>query len=92
VFVENAGWKIDQFRIATGEVLGAAGSDANLEAEDCLQRRGEIEIGTDEFPKHSGRMRNVVLNYSDPKRNAKAGQTKPAAVSTKRIEPDDIPF
>jgi hypothetical protein len=91
VFVENAGWKIDQFRIATGEVLGAAGSDANLEDTDCIQRRGEVEIGTDEFPKNSGRMRNVVVGYIDPKRNSPKAAVA-AAVPVKRADPDDIPF
>jgi hypothetical protein len=90
-FTENSGWKIDQFRIATGEVLGAAGSDASIEAEDCIQRRGEVDIGNDEFPKGSGRTRNVVAGYIDPKRSAPE-QPKGGSPKVKPADPDDIPF
>lgn len=95
VFVDNAGWKIDQFRIATGEVLGAAGSDATLEADDCVQRRGEVEIGHDEWPLNSGRIRNIVVSYTDPKRSGPAAGSKAATevpIPQKPKVPDDIPF
>lgn len=92
-FTENSGWKIDQFRISSGEVLGAAGSEASLEADDCLQRRGELELGTQEFPKDSGRMRNYVVGYLDPKKTPVTAPVQPAPVPGNPLEnPDDIPF
>jgi hypothetical protein len=94
-FIENSFWKIDQFRIATGEKLGAAGSNANFEAEDCIQRRGEVEIGTNEFPKNSGRMRNQVVSYIDPSQSAAANKAREKAGALpkpKLPDPDNIPF
>ena len=86
IFAKNSYWKIDQFRIATGEKLGAAGSDADLEAEDCVGRRGEVEIGTDEY---QGRTRNQVLTYIAPVAKNAIGEHSPKA---KRRDPDVIPF
>ena len=93
-FIDTAYWKIDQFRIGTGEKLGAAGSDAGLEAEDCIQRRGEVEIETNEFPVGSGRKRNRVVSYIDPTQRAAGkglGQPTPAA-KAKLPDPDNIPY
>lgn len=85
--------RIDMFRMATGEVLGAAGSDVNIEPEDFIGRRGLCIIETTEF---QGAKRNTV-NYNGyvirPK-SAQGGaapvpaQARPAAST----EPDDIPF
>ena len=93
-FIENSYWKIDQFRIATGEKLGAPGSDAGLEPEDCIQRRGELEIGTNEFPKGSGRMRNQVVSYIDPTQRAAAKMAAGATpvAKSKVPDPDNIPY
>lgn len=95
VFTENAFWKIDQFRIATGEALGKPGSDMSLEADDCVQRRGEVSIGIDEFPKGSGRQRNVVLEYINPSLNgpvAPKSATAPSVPKGAPADPNDIPF
>jgi hypothetical protein len=95
-FVENAFWKIDQFRIATGEKLGRPGSEIVLEADDCIQRKGEVAIDIDEFPKNSGHKRNIVVEYINPSTNgplpasAAGPGTGPKAQS--KAEPNDIPF
>lgn len=94
-FVENSYWKIDQFRIATGEVLGAPGSKMSLEADDCIQRRGTVSIDINEFPVGSGRKRNIVVEYIDSKQNGPmpaSPATGSGAVPAAKAEPDDIPF
>jgi hypothetical protein len=91
-FVENSFWKIDQFRVATGEVLGTPGSNVSLEADDCVQRRGEVSISTDEWPKGSGRKRNVVVEYINPAMNGPAPASAAATGPKGRPEPDNIPF
>jgi hypothetical protein len=94
-FAENSFWKIDQFRVATGEVLGKPGSEMSLEPDDCIQRRGEVSIDIDEFPKNSGRKRNVVLEYINPSTNGPApapGSGPVTGPKPEKPEPDDIPF
>jgi hypothetical protein len=93
-FVENSYWKIDQFRVATGEVLGKPGSDMSLEPDDCIQRRGQVSIDIDEFPKGSGRKRNIVAEYINPATNGTmpAPGSGPGTGPKARSEPDDIPF
>jgi hypothetical protein len=88
VFTENAFWKIDQFRLCTGEVLGKPGSNASLEADDCVQRRGQVSVGSDEFPKGSGRNRNIVMEYMNPKTSGPI----PATPAPRQPDPDNIPF
>jgi hypothetical protein len=99
VFVENSFWKIDQFRVATGETLGTPGSNVSLEADDCVQRRGEVSVDIDEWPVNSGRKRNIVVEYINPATNGPAPATgsamngpAPATGPKGRPEPSDIPF
>jgi hypothetical protein len=101
VFVPNAYWKIDQFRIATGEKLGKPGSDASLEADDCIQRKGLVALSIETW---DGRERNKVSEYLDPATNIvherKSAPPPPATPTAKpykprpdlRPEPNDIPF
>jgi hypothetical protein len=93
-FVENSFWKIDQFRISTGEKLGTPGSNVSLEADDCIQRRGTVSIDIDEFPKNSGRKRNVVVEYINPSVNGPmpAAGSAPGTGPKPPTEPDNIPF
>lgn len=62
VFTESAYWKIDQFRIATGELLDGE-AKVMFEAEDCIDRQGWCTLGIDQY---QGRRKNVVLGYIDP--------------------------
>lgn len=83
--------RIDQFRMATGEVLGAAGTDVSIEPEDFIGRRGLCIIETTEY---QGAKKNSV-NYNGyvirPK-SAQAAAPVPAARASNDTEPDDIPF
>jgi len=96
VFVKEAYWKIDAFRISSGEVLSSTGK-VSFEAEHCIGREGWCELVVDEF---EGRQRNKVHQYLFPKKDAAKGATPgavPAAHSGPKTyndlgEPDDIPF
>jgi hypothetical protein len=55
-------WKIDAFRVATGETL-ERGKTASFEYEDCLSREGRLLLKVAEF---EGRERNKVGTYVDP--------------------------
>jgi hypothetical protein len=61
-FVPNSYWKIDAFRIATGEKL-VQGQTARFESEDCLDRSGRVWLAVE---KYGGRSRNKVGEYVDP--------------------------
>jgi hypothetical protein len=84
VFTKNAFWKIDQFRLSTGEKL-ITGQKVNLEAEDCVDRRGKCHLYIDTF---EGRSRNKVDAYLPPGSN---GESQPQ-ISGGGNDPDDIPF
>ena len=98
VFTPKAFWKIDHFRIATGEKL-VEGQKVNFEAEDCIGREGRCHMIVDTF---EGKTRNKVEDYlppttisSDP---TKPGTGTKGTEAVKGInlnefgEPDDIPF
>jgi hypothetical protein len=61
-FVPNSFWKIDAFRIATGEQL-VQGQTADFQAEDCLDRAGRVSLTVE---KYEGRNRNKVEEYLAP--------------------------
>jgi len=90
VFVESAFWKIDAFRVATGEKL-VEGQKVNFEAEDCIDRRGRCHLYVDTY---EGRTRNKVDSYLQPEETtivpAKMGP-KPGSRSSSE-DPDDINF
>lgn len=90
VFTEKAFWKIDQFRIATGEKLDSS-AKVNFEAEHCEGRTGQCHLITETF---EGRSRNRVEAYLFPSATKGTGAAKAAGrpVPTAGIEPDDIPF
>ena len=83
-------WKIDAFRIATGEKL-VPGQTVAFEAEDCVDRSGRVWLTVESY---RGRKRNKVGEYLDP--NA---ENSPAAAPPKKEPPplseelgdDDIP-
>jgi hypothetical protein len=96
VFTQNAFWKIDQFRLATGEKL-VNGQKVNFEAEDCIGRKGRCHLIVDTF---DGRTRNKVDSYLPPavastplKPGTNPEKAAGVAVSLNELgEPDDIPF
>lgn len=86
VFSENAYWKIDAFRQATGEVL-AGGEKVSFEAEDCIDRTGWCKLEIDTY---QGRSRNKVAAYLDPAlMDPKKTGTAPAAAASAAPAPDN---
>jgi hypothetical protein len=61
-FVPKSYWKIDAFRVATGESL-VPGQTARFEAEDCIDRQGKVWLTIETY---QGRQRNKVGEYLDP--------------------------
>ena len=61
-FVPNSFWKIDAFRIATGEQL-VQGQTVDFQAEDCVDRSGRVSLTVE---KYEGRSRNKVEEYLPP--------------------------
>ena len=61
-FTPKSFWKIDAFRIATGEKL-TPGHTVSFEAEDCIDRDGKVWLTVENF---QGRNRNKVGEYLDP--------------------------
>jgi hypothetical protein len=92
VFTPKAFWKIDQFRLSTGEVI-VAGKPFTLEAEDCIDRQGILHLIIDSTGR---RPKNKVSEYLSPPvpKTAPAAATAAVvvAVADKDAEPDDIPF
>jgi hypothetical protein len=62
VFTENAYWKIDAFRICTGETL-TEGQKVSFEADDCIDRQGRVYLIVETYEK---RTRNKVGEYLPP--------------------------
>ena len=62
VFDPNSFWKIDAFRVCTGEKL-VEGQKVNFEAEDCLDRKGRCFLKTTTY---EGRTRNEIDQYLPP--------------------------
>jgi hypothetical protein len=93
VFTEKAYWKIDQFRVATGENL-TNDQKVMFEAEDCIDREGWLTLGIDQY---EGRRKNVVLGYIDPALldpQVRAAGSKPAhsAAGVQKELKDDLNF
>jgi hypothetical protein len=62
VFTPKSYWKINAFRISTGETL-VQGQTASFESEDCLDRTGKVRLMIE---KYQGRDRNRVEEYIEP--------------------------
>jgi hypothetical protein len=86
-FTEKAYFRIDQFRVATGDKL-VPGQEAILEAEDCIGRHGRVVLKIDNY---QGRARNKVDFYvTDQVRSTKTATTP---VGKNELgEPGDVPF
>jgi hypothetical protein len=102
VFVEGATWKIDTFRIATGEKL-QPGVKSSLEANECIGRKGRLTLGVDTY---QGRLKNKVEAYLEPEEPTSSASTlsqvplkisavrkkSSSAVAVAEAEPNEIPF
>jgi hypothetical protein len=104
-FTAGASWRIDAFRLSSGEILKGT-VEANLEAEDCIGRKGQCSIVTETY---NGRTRNKVDAYLLPNTPGGAasgtGAPPPTAPPAPKFSqpnpnpgkdadgaPDDIPF
>src|SRR6516162_6787964 len=82
VFDPNSFWKIDAFRVCTGEKL-VEGQKVNFEAEDCIDRKGRCHLCIDTY---EGKTRNKVNAYLPPPLEG----SKPSLVKPRPSEdPDD---
>jgi hypothetical protein len=72
-FTPKSYWKIDHFRVATGETL-VPGQTVRFEAENCLERSGKVLLMVDRY---QGRDRNKVEDYIDP-----SGESPPPSSAT----------
>jgi hypothetical protein len=77
VFTERAFWKIDAFRVCTGDVL-VRGQSVEFDATDCLDRGGKCYVIVDTY---EGRSRNKVGEYLDPAMLKEEPQQKPTQKS-----------
>lgn len=84
VFTQRAFWRIDDFRVSTGEKL-VPGQKVNFEAEDCIDRRGRCHLFVDVY---EGKSRNKVEAYLPPASSAKPGTPGKNEFG----EPNDIDF
>ena len=85
VFTRKAFWKIDMFRLCTGDKL-VKGQSVEFDATDCLDRTGKCSVIVD---KYEGRERNKVGEYLDPAAVDNSRTSQQAASSP--ID-DDIPM
>ena len=91
VFTPKAFWKIDTFRLCTGDKL-VKGQSVEFDATDCLDRTGKCYVIVD---KYEGRERNKVSEYLDPaviKDSQSPQQAVKPAVSATSPADDEIPM
>ena len=75
VFTQNAFWKIDAFRAATGETV-VPDEEVNIECDDLIGRTGRARLVVEEY---NGRKRNkvaawLVSSTPSPTADAKGGR------------------
>ena len=83
VFMDTAFWKIDAFRAATGEHVGAD-QEVEIRADDLIGRTGRAKLIVEEF---KGRKRNKVGAWLLP-----APASAPLHTATPSANPDEIPL
>ena len=83
VFMDTAFWKIDAFRAATGEHVGAD-QEVEIRADDLIGRTGRAKLIVEEF---KGRKRNKVGAWLLP-----TPGSAPLHTATPSANPDEIPF
>jgi hypothetical protein len=89
VFDPKCFWKIDQFRVATGEQL-IKDQRVTLEAEDCVGRKGRCHLIVETY---EGKTRNKIEEYLPPEiPSTLTNPEKPDVNLNELGEPDDLPF
>jgi hypothetical protein len=88
VFSNKAFWKIDQFRICTGDKL-VAGQEVEFNAEDCLDRTGKAFVTIERF---EGRERNKVKEYIAPDEIDKPAPAKTRKSQKPVLADDELPL
>jgi hypothetical protein len=91
VFSPKAFWKIDAFRIATGDKL-VVGQSVEFNAEDCIDRTGKCHVVVERY---EGRERNKVREYIDPvaiDKPAVPQQTTKIDVQKPSLADDELPM
>ena len=71
VFAETAFWKIDTFRLATGEVI-TPDEEVDIEPDDLIGRTARVRLLVDEY---NGRKRNKVAAWLPPTTDQKGGKS-----------------
>jgi hypothetical protein len=90
VFSRDSVWKIDDFRLATGEMDLKSGETVSFEAQDCFDRVGYCSLIIDEY---QGRRSNKVGGYIidrdtiDPQIRAVSGEPVKTARPTGKPVP-----
>jgi hypothetical protein len=92
VFTPKAFWKIDAFRLCTGDKI-IKGKSVEFDATDCLDRTGKCYVILENY---EGRERNKVGEYLDP---AAVGNSQTSQQTANARQPassppadDDIPM
>lgn len=93
VFTQSAAWKITEFMRAVGYEV-PTGTDAALEAYQCLGKTGEAQIGVRSY---EGRDQNTVASYlasgvANPLPTKEPAPAKAKALEPAEIADDDLPF
>jgi len=91
VFTEKAYFRIDQFFAATGSPL-TAGEEVDVEPEDCLNRKGWVDLVVEEY---NGKSKNAVRQWllAEPKEKGPAkNPPPPKPKASSNLATDDIPF
>lgn len=86
VFTENAYWKIDAFRAATGERVTP--EETEITGDDLIGRSGTARLTVEEF---NGKRRNKVAAWLTPRLGEKPA-ANPASKSQTSASDDNIPF
>ena len=106
VFSRDSVWKIDDFRLATGETDLKSGETVSFEAENCFDRCGYCSLIIDEYQgRRSNKVGGYIIDHDtiDPQIRAISGEpkfsSKPTQAQTVSAQPglgssldDDLNF
>jgi hypothetical protein len=87
-FVPKSYWKVDAFRLATGETL-VPGQKVVLNAVDCVDRKGRAVLKVETW---QGKSRNKIDYYVVPGQSAGPTTSVPPSTTPTIGKPGGIPF